>query len=69
MNIPTGGDPRHVLVLVGVVYVLYSLDPKLYLNSALRVFVSVFCHLEPWLTQNSQLLLECVHYHVIGSMD
>ena len=25
MNIPTGGDPRHVLVLVGVVYVLYSL--------------------------------------------
>ena len=35
MNIPTGGDPRHVLVLVGVVYVLYSLDPKLYLNSGI----------------------------------
>ena len=35
MNIPTGGDPRHVLVLVGVVYVLYSLNPKLYLNSGI----------------------------------
>ena len=35
MNIPTGGDSRHVLVLVGVVYVLYSLDPKLYLNSGI----------------------------------
>ena len=35
MNIPTGGDPRHVLVLVGVVYVLYSLDPTLYLNSGI----------------------------------
>ena len=35
MNMPTGGDPRHALVLVGVVYVLYSLDPSLYLNSGI----------------------------------
>ena len=35
MNMPTGGDPRHVLMLVGVVYVLYSLDPRLYLNSGI----------------------------------
>ena len=32
---PTGGDERHVLMLVGVVYVLYSLDPSLYLNSGI----------------------------------
>ncbi|MEL6234008.1 MAG: hydantoinase B/oxoprolinase family protein [Pseudomonadota bacterium] len=35
LNMPTGGDPRHVLMLVGVVYVLYSLDPTLYLNSGI----------------------------------
>ncbi|RMF38342.1 MAG: hydantoinase B/oxoprolinase family protein [Alphaproteobacteria bacterium] len=35
LNMPTGGDPRHVLMLVGVVYVLYSLDPRLYLNSGI----------------------------------
>ena len=35
MNMPTGGDPRHVLMRVGVVYVLYSLDPRLYLNSGI----------------------------------
>ena len=35
MNMPTGGDPRHALVLVGVIYVLYSLDPRLYLNSGI----------------------------------
>ena len=35
MNMPTGGDPRHVLMMVGVVYVLYSLDPRLYLNSGI----------------------------------
>jgi N-methylhydantoinase B len=33
LNMPTGGDPRHVLLLVGMTYVLYSLDPALYLNS------------------------------------
>ncbi|MEM6680101.1 MAG: hydantoinase B/oxoprolinase family protein [Pseudomonadota bacterium] len=35
LNMPTGGDPRHVLMMVGVTYVLYSLDPRLYLNSGL----------------------------------
>ncbi|HUF87510.1 MAG TPA: hydantoinase B/oxoprolinase family protein [Thermohalobaculum sp.] len=33
LNMPTGGDERHVLLLVGMVYVLYSLDPALFLNS------------------------------------
>jgi N-methylhydantoinase B len=33
LNMPTGGDPRHVLMMVGVTYALYSLDPRLYLNS------------------------------------
>lgn len=33
MNIPTGGEERHVMMLVGLVYVLYSLDPTLFLNS------------------------------------
>ncbi|MEO0823294.1 MAG: hydantoinase B/oxoprolinase family protein [Pseudomonadota bacterium] len=35
LNMPTGGDPHHVLMLVGVTYVLYSLDPRLYLNSGI----------------------------------
>lgn len=35
LNMPTGGDPRHVLALVGLVYVLYSLDPTLYLNAGI----------------------------------
>ena len=35
LNMPTGGDPRHVLMLIGVVYVLYSLDPRLFLNSGI----------------------------------
>lgn len=35
LNMPTGGDERHVLLLVGLTYVLYSLDPSLYLNSGL----------------------------------
>jgi N-methylhydantoinase B len=35
LNMPTGGDPRHVLMMVGVTYVLYSLDPRLYLNSGI----------------------------------
>ena len=32
---PTGGDPRHTLLLVGVYYVLYTLNPQLLLNSGL----------------------------------
>ena len=33
MNIPTGVEERHVMMLVGLVYVLYTLDPTLFLNS------------------------------------
>jgi N-methylhydantoinase B len=35
LNVPTGGDPRHTLLLVGVYYVLYTLDPQLLLNAGL----------------------------------
>jgi len=33
VNIPTGGEVRHALIMVGLVYVLYSLDTDLFLNS------------------------------------
>lgn len=32
LNVPTGGDPRHSVLLVGIYYVLYTLNPKLLLN-------------------------------------
>ncbi|WP_160122932.1 hydantoinase B/oxoprolinase family protein [Rhodovarius lipocyclicus] len=32
MNVPTGGHPRHSLILVGVYYVLSALSPKITLN-------------------------------------
>jgi N-methylhydantoinase B len=35
INVPTGGNPRHTLMLVGVYYVLYTLNPNLLLNSGL----------------------------------
>ncbi|MCP5157462.1 MAG: hydantoinase B/oxoprolinase family protein [Ectothiorhodospiraceae bacterium] len=35
INMPTGGDPRHVLLMVGLVYVLYSLDRTLPLNAGI----------------------------------
>ncbi|HWK48031.1 MAG TPA: hydantoinase B/oxoprolinase family protein [Stellaceae bacterium] len=35
LNMPTGGKERHALVMVGVVYALYSLDPSLLLNYGL----------------------------------
>lgn len=35
LNVPTGGDERHVLMMVGVIYVLYSLDPTILLNAGL----------------------------------
>ena len=42
LNIPTGGDGRHPLILVGLVYTLYSLDPSLFLNSGVgRVVTSI----------------------------
>ena len=42
LNVPTGSDPRHTLLLVGVYYVLYTLDPNLLLNAGLtRAFTCV----------------------------
>ncbi len=35
MHIPTGGDERHVLMMIAVVYVLYTLDPTILRNSGL----------------------------------
>lgn len=35
LNVPTGSHPRHTLLLVGVYYVLYTLNPQLLLNSGL----------------------------------
>jgi N-methylhydantoinase B len=35
LNVPTGGNPRHTILLVGVYYVLYTLNPKLLLNTGL----------------------------------
>lgn len=35
LNVPTGGNPRHTLMLVGVYYVLFSLNPNLMLNYGL----------------------------------
>ena len=42
LNMPTGGSERHTLLMIGLTYVLYSLDPTLYLNAGLsRVCRSV----------------------------
>jgi N-methylhydantoinase B len=35
LNLPTGGDPRHVLLMIPVSYVLYTMDRSLLLNSGL----------------------------------
>ncbi|TIS70781.1 MAG: hydantoin utilization protein B, partial [Mesorhizobium sp.] len=35
LNVPSGGDPRHTMLLVGVYYVLYTLNPKILLNAGL----------------------------------
>ena len=35
LNVPTGGEKRHTLLLVGVYYVLYSLNPRLLLNAGI----------------------------------
>ena len=35
LNMPTGGKERHALVMVGVVYALYCLDPTITLNAGL----------------------------------
>lgn len=35
LNVPTGNHPRHTLLLVGVFYVLYTLNPQILLNAGL----------------------------------
>lgn len=35
LNMPTGGHARHALLMIGVVYVLYALDPSIQLNAGL----------------------------------
>ena len=35
LNVPSGGNPRHTILLVGVYYVLYTLNPQLLLNSGM----------------------------------
>jgi N-methylhydantoinase B len=42
LNVPTGGNPRHTLLLVGVYYVLYTINPQLVLNAGLtRCFTCI----------------------------
>ncbi|MGR3805192.1 hydantoinase B/oxoprolinase family protein [Marinibacterium profundimaris] len=35
LNVPSGGDPRHTILLVGIYYVLYTLNPRILLNTGL----------------------------------
>ncbi len=35
LNVPTGGDPRHSVLLVAIYYILYTLDPKILMNTGL----------------------------------
>ncbi|MBP0616368.1 hydantoinase B/oxoprolinase family protein [Jiella mangrovi] len=35
LNVPSGGDPRHSMLLVGIYYLLYTLNPRIYLNTGL----------------------------------
>lgn len=35
LNVPSGGNPRHTILLVGIYYVLYTLNPKILLNAGL----------------------------------
>ncbi len=35
LNVPSGGDPRHTMLLVGIYYILYTLNPKILLNTGL----------------------------------
>lgn len=42
LNVPSGGDPRHTMLLVGVYYVLYTLNPQILLNTGLtRPFICI----------------------------
>ena len=44
LNMPTGGNERHALALVGTVYALYTLDPSVMLNSGLVRPVRAILH-------------------------
>ena len=35
LNIPTGGDPRHVLLMIAYIYVMYAMDRTVLLNAGL----------------------------------
>ncbi|MFT4067658.1 hydantoinase B/oxoprolinase family protein [Paraburkholderia sp.] len=35
LNMPTGGHDRHALLMIGLIYVLYALNPKIQLNAGL----------------------------------
>lgn len=35
LNMPTGGNPRHILLMVGLNYCLYTLDPSIPLNGGI----------------------------------
>lgn len=35
LNVPTGGNPRHTLMLVGVYYILHTLNPNILLNAGI----------------------------------
>lgn len=35
LNMPTGGNPRHILLMVGYNYAIYSLDPSIPLNGGI----------------------------------
>ena len=42
LNVPTGGDPRHTILLVGVYYVLNTLNPQILMNTGLtRAFTCI----------------------------
>ncbi|WP_017777362.1 hydantoinase B/oxoprolinase family protein [Paraburkholderia kururiensis] len=52
LNMPTGGRERHALALVGFVYVLYTLNPSILLNSGLLRVAR--CILPPGTVVNAQ---------------
>jgi N-methylhydantoinase B len=52
LNVPTGGRPRHVLPLVGLNYVLYSLNPNMLLNAGMLQIAN--CVLPPGTVLNPE---------------
>jgi N-methylhydantoinase B len=35
LNVPSGGNPRHTILMVGIYYIFYTLNPRILLNSGL----------------------------------